>query len=129
MPSEIIVAIITGSVTILNVLISTFINMISKKQQEKRLSYAETQKQIDTLDKRVNDISTGVQSLLRNELIRSHEKYVVIRKFCPVWAKENINRVYKAYKALGGNDIGSDLYEEICDLPTELLPKEEEEES
>lgn len=63
-------------------------------------------------------IRSGVQCLLRAEIIRNHEKYMA-RKHCPIYAKEALKRAYKAYHALGGNDVATRLYEEVMELPTE----------
>lgn len=63
-------------------------------------------------------LENGVQCLLRAEIIRNHDKYV-IRHFCPIYAKEALRRAYNAYHALGGNDVATRLYEEVMELPTE----------
>ncbi len=65
----------------------------------------------------------GLQSLLRQEIIRSYEKYSE-RGYCPIYAKEALKREYKSYHALGGNDVATDLYKKCLKLPTEP-PKEE----
>ena len=68
-------------------------------------------------------IKNGIQCLLRAEIIRCHDKYME-REFCPIYAKEALSRAYKAYHALKGNDVATELFEEIMHLPTE--PPEEE---
>lgn len=65
---------------------------------------------------RTEQLEAGVQCLLRAEIIRSHEKYTERGK-CPVYAKEALTKAYKAYHALGGNDVATDLYEQIMALP------------
>lgn len=72
---------------------------------------------------RLKAIKDGLQCLLRVEVIRSHDKYTE-RKYCPIYAKEALTKAYKAYHALGGNDVATTLYEEIMQLPTE--PPEEQ---
>ena len=67
-------------------------------------------------------IETGLQSLLRAEIIRSYEKYTE-RNYAPIYAKEAVKRMYESYHELGGNDVATDLYKKIMALPTE--PKEE----
>lgn len=62
-------------------------------------------------------IEDGLQSLLRAEIIRANEKYIG-QGFCPVYAKEALKRAYQAYHALGGNDVATQLYEDIIKLPT-----------
>ena len=58
----------------------------------------------------------GVQCLLRAEIIRQNEKWTKAR-YCPVYAKEALSRAYKAYHALHGNDVATELYEETIELP------------
>lgn len=68
--------------------------------------------------KRESALEDGVQCLLRAEIIRNHDKYLE-KKHCPIYAKEALRRAYKAYHALGGNDVATQLYEEVMELPTE----------
>ena len=58
----------------------------------------------------------GLQCLLRAEIVRQNEKWVKA-SYCPVYAKEALSRAYKAYHALGGNDVATGLYEEVIELP------------
>lgn len=68
--------------------------------------------------KQVSAVGNGVQALLRAEIIRSHKEYTH-KGYCPVYAKEALERTYQAYHELGGNDVATGLYREILDLPTE----------
>lgn len=58
----------------------------------------------------------GLQSLLRAEIIRAHDKYMG-QGYCPVYAKEALKRAYQAYHTLGGNDVATKLYEDVMKLP------------
>ena len=62
----------------------------------------------------------GLQSLLRAEIIRQHEKYTE-RGFCPIYAKDALRREYESYHLLGGNGVITDLYNDLIALP-ELPP-------
>ena len=73
---------------------------------------------IAALKKRNTALEDGLQCLLRAEIIRMHDKYM-LRKHCPIYAMEALKRAYKAYHALGGNDVATRLYEELIALPTE----------
>lgn len=98
MDSAIIVAAINAAVTIANVLIA---NAIAKnKKSSEREKY----------------LADGVQCLLRSEIIRIHDKYSQ-KGYCPIYAKENLTRAYQAYHALGGNDVATDLYKQVMELP------------
>ena len=92
--SEIIVALIGAVVTIGNVVFTTFSNRLAKKRT----------------------LESGLQCLLRLEIIRAHEKYTG-RKFCPVYARESITKAYDAYHSLGGNGTITNLYKQIMALP------------
>ena len=61
-------------------------------------------------------IEEGVQSLLRAEIIRAHDKYMG-QGYCPVYAKEALRRAYEAYHTLVGNDVATKLYEDVMKLP------------
>jgi len=68
-------------------------------------------------------IRNGVQCLLRAEIIRCYKEYED-KHYCPIYAQESLKRMYKAYHALGGNDVATNLYERVLALPTDL-PKED----
>ena len=65
---------------------------------------------------RLNAIKNGLQCLLRAEIIRSYDKYKEREKM-PLYAKEAITRAYTAYHALGGNDVATELYHEMIEMP------------
>ena len=63
-------------------------------------------------------LKEGLLSLLRAEIIRSHDKYM--RKgYCPIYAKDATTKAYQAYHALGGNGTITKLYNEVMKLPIE----------
>lgn len=64
----------------------------------------------------------GLQSLLRAEIIRQHEKYTE-RGYAPIYAKDALQKEYEAYHALGGNGVITDLYNDIMRLP-ETAPEQ-----
>ena len=68
--------------------------------------------------KREKAVETGVQCLLRAEIIRSHDKYTE-REYCPMYAKEALTLAYKSYHDLGGNDVATKLFEDMMKLPAE----------
>lgn len=63
-------------------------------------------------------IADGVQCLLRDSIVRDFNKYTE-KGFCPIYAKETIKRAYKAYHALDGNDVATELYNKILEMPEE----------
>ena len=68
--------------------------------------------------KRESALEEGLKCLLRAEIIRNHDKYLY-RGYCPIYAKEALKRAYAAYHALHGNDVATQLYNEVMALPTE----------
>lgn len=70
-------------------------------------------------------IAEGVQSLLRESIVGNYNKYSD-QGFCPIYAKDSIKTVYKAYHNLGGNDVATGLYQKLLMMPEE--PKESHEE-
>ena len=109
MDSTVIVAIITGGTTIINVAVSAIISAISQRKARKA-----------AVDNNQNEkialIEDGLQALLRAEIIRSHDKYTE-REYCPIYAKEALTRCYNVYHALGGNDVATELYRQVMSLP------------
>lgn len=101
MMDSIIVALITGAVTVFNILYTNYTQKKSKKTRD------------------AQNIEDGLQCLLRAEIIRAHEKYTA-QGYCPIYAKESLRRVYTAYHNLGGNDIATALYNECLKLTDNL---------
>ncbi len=68
-------------------------------------------------------LADGVQTLLRNQLIEYHDKYME-RGYCPIYAKEAARKCYEAYHELGGNGVITKLYNDIMALPEEKEGKD-----
>lgn len=68
--------------------------------------------------KKQDALGEGLQCLLRAEIIKQYEKWDE-RGYCPIYAKEALKRAYKAYHDLGGNDVATNLYNEVLELKTE----------
>ena len=111
MDSTIIVAIIGGAVTLFNVIFST---LTASKAEKKRQATVEELKHND----KIRLLETGLQALLRAEIIRQHDKYMD-KGYCPIYARDALDRVYESYHALGGNGTMTDLYKQTTALPTE----------
>ncbi len=111
MDSAIVVAIIGAGVTVFNVI---FTAVSARKNDKKRQADLRVVREND----RTQQIENGLQSLLRAEIIRSHEKYMD-REYCPVYAREALTRIYESYHALGGNGTMTELYKQVMTLPTD----------
>lgn len=62
-------------------------------------------------------IAQGVEALLRDRIIESYHKYEKEDK-CPIYAKENVRRLYIPYHELGGNDVATELITKLLEMPT-----------
>ena len=69
-------------------------------------------------------IDKGVEALLRNGIVQTYNKWSE-RGYCPIYARENATRMYEPYHILGGNDVATDLIEDLKGLPTEPQKKKE----
>lgn len=61
-------------------------------------------------------IAEGVQSLLRESIVNNYNRYTD-KGYCPIYAKESMKKVYKAYHNLGGNDVATELYSKVLKMP------------
>lgn len=82
------------------------------------LTYIKMRKKRDTA------LEEGVQCLLRAEIISMYKEYQH-KRYCPIYAKESLKRMYKAYHGLGGNDVATELYSKTLALPEESEEDEE----
>lgn len=70
-------------------------------------------------------VREALKELLRIQLFNIHAHYVRNRGNIPIYGKENATAIYNAYHALKGNGVGTNLYNEIMDLPTNSDRSEE----
>jgi len=66
-------------------------------------------------EKREHALKDGVTCLLRVQLIEYHEKYMD-KHSIPNYAYENWEKMYKAYRELGGNGMLIQMDEDIREL-------------
>lgn len=99
-----------------DVLISSLISCLASSVAGGLITYLVTKWRKGV--KREKALDEGVQSLLRNQLIEYHDKYVS-RGYCPIYVKESARRSYEAYHELGGNGVVTKLFEDIMALPEE----------
>lgn len=75
------------------------------------------------LAKQVLAMRRGLRALLRADIIRLYNKYHDELGWCPVYVKQALEEEYREYHNIGGNGVGTQMYESIMALPTE--PPEE----
>lgn len=63
------------------------------------------------------NLHDGTKALLRNEIIRSYDKYMD-QEWIPIYARENVLDMYNAYHELGGNGTITKLMNELAELPS-----------
>lgn len=80
-------------------------------------------KMLHSQHKKNKALENGVQALLRNGIVQSYNKWIE-KEYCPIYARENTIRMYEPYHELGGNDVATDLIEDLKKLPTEAPKKE-----
>ena len=57
----------------------------------------------------------GMRALMKSELFRLHAEYVQAGKPVPLDVKEQANSVHEVYAGLGGNGVGTHLWQELMD--------------
>ena len=67
-------------------------------------------------------IKLGIQALLRDRIIQAYNHYLE-KRYCPIYARQNIEALFVQYQALGGNGVIANLVEHLKDLPTEWEEK------
>lgn len=75
-------------------------------------------KKLQAKSKEQEAIKLGMQALLRDRIIQSYIHYQE-KGFCPIYALENVNALYKQYHALGGNGTVTELVERLKEMPIE----------
>ena len=86
-------------------------------------AYQKLSKQLKSERTRTNAINEGVLALLHDRLYQACTFYLK-RKYCTLEDRDNLEYMFKPYKALGGNGTGEDLYNRCLALPYE--PRESE---
>ena len=67
----------------------------------------------DMREERDEALVEGVKTLLRCEIVRAHDAFVVAGEFLDVDSLEHVQKVHDSYRRLGGNDVGTHLYRQI----------------
>lgn len=106
MPGELIDIFLKQSVTLIaGAVISYLLATINSKKKELAAKDAETE-----------SLKVGVQSLLRQEIIRGHAKYMALG-YIPLIDKESLLLAYDSYHGLHKNGLIDGIMEDIRNLP------------
>ena len=93
--------------------------LVAKPKQMKKRAQEEMERQ--------NNRDFGIMALLKSSITKSYQYYKMKGSMTPT-EREEIDTMYSAYKALGGNHYIDDLYKRARDLPVkyETAGKEED---
>lgn len=88
------------------------------------IGYRQLAKRQADESKKNKALHDGMQALLRDRIIGAYNHYQD-KKFCPIYAKENVKRMYDAYHDLGGNDVATRLKDNLLSMPEEPAERED----
>ena len=71
-----------------------------------------------TIKGKVKAVANGMLACLRADMIAYHSRYMK-QGYCPIYAKDAIEKCYQAYHDLGGNGTITKIYNDLMALPTE----------
>jgi len=90
-------------VTVLTIVITKTVNKVEKNAEDNR--------------KETSAIKEGVKALLKDRLLQGYKHYINDVKYADEHDRENMENVYKQYKALKGNGDMKDLRKTFRHLP------------
>lgn len=67
---------------------------------------------------RNNALSAGVQALLRDRIIQAYNIHSE-KGYCPIYAKDNVRRLFTPYTELEKDDVITELVGKLLQMPTE----------
>ena len=73
--------------------------------------------QMKAMKKRNDAVKSGVQALLRGQMIKDYNNYLG-KGYAPIYAKENFENMWMQYHNLGANGVMDDIHERFMALPT-----------
>lgn len=77
-------------------------------------------KRISGKIRRLELVEGGMQALLRDRIIQAYNK-CVDRGYCPIYERDNIEKLYASYHELGGNGTITELMNKVRVMPTEPI--------
>ena len=86
-------------------------------------AYRKLSKQLKMEQVKAQSINAAVLALLHDRLYQACQFYLK-RKYCTVDDRDNLEYMFKPYKALGGNGTGEELYNRCLALPYEATESE-----
>ena len=109
----------------LNAVITPLVVYITQRTAAKKLDAFDQKRESAREEREAKDrrdaewqqaMTGGMRSILRAELLHEYNKWTD-RGYCPMDGKEYMERTYLSYHALGGNGIGTAMFDEVMALP------------
>lgn len=72
---------------------------------------------VGLLYKRYKALNQGMQALLRSQLYSIYNE-AIDKGYCPIHKKEQASDIYEAYHALHANGTGTQVFNDIMEIPT-----------
>lgn len=82
------------------------------------LGYKRAIKRQRELENRNSALCAGVSALLRDRIIQGYNEYSE-KGYCPIYANDNMRRLYQPYSELAEDDVVSELVTKVLRMPTE----------
>ena len=110
---------------VVNVIISPLMTYVTQRATAKKLDAFDKKREDARVEREAeerrreewqNAMTGGMRSMLRAELLHEYNKWTD-KGYCPMESKEYVERTYNSYHALGGNGIGTSMYNEVMALP------------
>lgn len=92
--------------------------LIEARASKDRKNEKESREKAENALLRTVAVEDGVLALLRDRVIERYNHYTE-QGYIPIYGMDNVNKMYSAYHALGGNGTITKLVEELDDLPTD----------
>jgi hypothetical protein len=82
-------------------------------------------KYLQTEEQKIAAMQIGMQALIRGQIIDYYNKYMDLQ-YCPIYIKDTVKRLEKAYLQLCEEDSAKELLYKILNLPTERKERDDE---
>lgn len=97
--------------------IDSLVELFNQQLEQKFVEYkTDIMKQFQVTNKNYEYISDAILCGTRKNLIHECEKYLSYGKIT-IYARDSIQKMYRAYHNLGGNGTITDLYNRVMKLP------------
>lgn len=98
-------------------LISANVERDRKADKERAEQRKLRKEEHDEIMERLDALDDADRSILRSKLIGLHREWAEDKGYITLEAKEHASKTYSSYHRLGGNGIGTSLYDDILKLP------------